>query len=112
MPQDRENTRYLVILTLGDASPARLTSLVPSLTSLLKNLSTEPIEQAFRAAAADVFGYFLRSKLPAQQLVAQIQSPNRTEPFLSNSDSLLVIEIGDDFAGFGRSRAWTWLQRH
>jgi hypothetical protein len=112
MLTEREGNRYLVILTLGDASRERLAILVPSLTGILKNISTEPIEQAFRAANADVFGYFLRSKLPARQLIAQIQSPSRTEPFLSNSDSLLIVQIGQDFGAFGGSKAWTWLQPH
>jgi hypothetical protein len=112
MPTEREGARYLVIFSLGDASHARLTTLVPNLTSVLKGLSEAPIEQAFRSATADTFGYFIRSKLPARQLVSQIQSPDRIEPFLTNSDSMLIVQIGDDFSGFGRSKvpSGVWLE--
>jgi hypothetical protein len=58
MPTEREGTRYLVILTLAGSSRNRLITLVPNLQNVLKGLSAEPIEQAFRSTTADTFGYF------------------------------------------------------
>jgi hypothetical protein len=109
---NRESARYLIVVTLGDSSRDRLMALAPDLMNVLKGLSAGPVEQAFNSAARDVLGFLFQSKLSAHQIIAQVQSPNRVEPFLNNSDNLLVVQLGDDFSGFGRSRAWTWLQRH
>jgi len=85
-------------------------------------MSTEPIEQAFRSVTADMFGYFIRTKLVARQIAAAIESPGKqawiydkttVPPFLNNQDAILVVEIGEDFlAGRGFTRAGTWLQHH
>jgi len=112
MPKDREGTRYLIVLTLGDAAPTRLQSLVPALQEILKSLSKTPSEQAFHSAARDVFGYFLVSALSAHQIKTRIEPPDRQQPFLSSSDAVLIVELGEHFDASGRSRAWTWLQRH
>ena len=107
-----ESTRFLVIVMLGDSSDQqRLRTLVPALQGALTKASTDRIEQAFRSPHADSFGYFIRSSLRATQIRARLETPD-PPPFLDNSDSVLILEIGADFRGFGRSRAWTWLQRH
>jgi hypothetical protein len=112
MPPDREGTRYLIVLTLADAAPTRLQSLVPALQNSLKDVSRTQAELAFHSAARDVFGYFVVSTLSAQQIKAMIESPDSRQPFLNNSDAVLITELGEHFAASGRSRAWTWLQRH
>jgi|SRR5580704_4168541 hypothetical protein len=68
-------TRFLVIVMLGDSSPSRLQTLVPRLQEVLAALSTEPTQQAFRSATADIFGYFLRSTLRAGQLLGRLETP-------------------------------------
>ena len=123
---DKSKTRrYLVILNLESTELARLQTLIPSLEAVLSNVSTEPIEQVFRSVTADVFGFFIRSRLVAPQIVAAIQSPGKNrwqqdndripdiEPFLQSGDGLMVVEIGEDFkAEVGFTRAGTWLQHH
>ncbi len=123
---DKSGTRrYLVILNLKSTEPARLQTLVPSLKDVLSNVSTEPIEQVFRSVRADVFGFFIRSRLVAGQIVAAIQSPGKKSwqqdndripdiaPFLQSGDGLMVVEMGEDFrAEVGFTRAGTWLQHH
>ena len=123
---DKSGTRrYLVILSLKSTEPARLQTLVPTLKEVLSNVSTEPIEQVFRSVKADVFGFFIRSRLVAGQIVAAIESPGKDQwlrdhdripdiaPFLQSGDGLMVVEIGEDFkATVGFTRAQTWLQRH
>ena len=125
MADKSETTRYLVILNLKSTEPTRLQTLVPSLKEVLSNVSTEPIEQVFLSVTADVFGFFVRSRLVAGQIVAAIQSPGKNlwqqhndripdiAPFLQSGDGLMVLEIGEDFrATVGFTRAQTWLQRH
>ncbi len=117
-----EARRYLVIISLSDTAPQRLRSLAPHLQDILARLSTEAIEIAFRSVTADMFGFFVRSTLAADQIIARLESPGREgfyeddsveEPGLTGADSLFVIEIGEDFkAGRGFTRAGTWLQRH
>jgi hypothetical protein len=104
-------TRFLVIVMLGDSSPSRLQTLVPRLQEVLAALSTEPTQQAFRSATADIFGYFLRSTLRAGQLLGRLETPD-PPPFLDNADSLLILEIGEDISAIGRSNTWRWLQHH
>ena len=125
MADENETKRYLVILNLKSTEPARLQTLVPSLKAVLSNVSTEPIEQVFRSVTADVFGFFIRSRLVPRQIVAAIQSPGKAlwqkdndripdiGPFLQSGDGLMVVEIGEDFqAEAGFTRAGTWLQHH
>ena len=117
-----EGTRFLVIVKLGNADKARLRTLVPKLQTVLKRVSTEPYEQLFRSVKADTFGYLIRAKITAREILAVIESPHRgsimtaeqiTAPFLDNDDATVVIEIGEDFmAGQGFTRAGAWLQHH
>lgn len=113
-----DEKRYLVVAKLGSSNPERLIELVPAFQKALSKLSSVTIEQAIRSATADVFGYFIKSRLKAAQIVAAIESPGTSyvkieEPFLSREDALFVMEVGSDFhASSGFTRAATWLQRH
>lgn len=107
-----EETRYHVIVKLSAADPLRLQKLVPALQAALDRISIAPVEQVFRSATADVFGYFIRSNLRAHQILAAIEAPNGG-PFLDGKDAVFVFEVGSQFsAGVGFTRAATWLQRH
>ena len=107
---------YLVVIELADTKVDRLKMLAPSLIDVLNSLSNTPSEQAFRSVNADLFGYFVKTKLVSRQISAAIQSPNpklNITPFLTNEDGIFVLELGDDFlAGKGFTRAATWLQHH
>ena len=70
-----ERRTFLVIFQLNNASHQRLATMIPRLTALLGRLSKEPIEQAFRSATADLFGYSIISNLNAAQIKAAIESP-------------------------------------
>jgi hypothetical protein len=115
-----ETRRYLAIFVLSDANPTRLANIMPNLLRYLENAADGKPELAFRSANRDEFGYFLRSKLAANQILARVQSPEGDaiglrrpeEPIFDNSDQILIVELGADFSSFGRSRAGTWLQRH
>lgn len=111
-------SQFLVIFNLKNAKPPRLITMIPQLESLLKGLSKQPIEIAFRSATADIYGYGLVSEMNASQLKAAIESPGRSrfsdkEPVLEGDDRLMILELGKDFhAGEGFTRFGTWLQRH
>lgn len=119
-----DTRRYLVVLRLGDTAAERLTILVPSLKAVLESLAVGPIEQAFRSVSADVFGYFVRSKLNSAQIHAAIQSPGPESwerhsrkpdigPFLDNKDALLIVELGEDWlVGIGFTKVGPWLRHH
>ena len=113
-----EGTRYLVVLQLGNAQPERLAEVVQGTQSVLEQISTEPVELAFRSATADIFGYLLRTKFHAGQINGRLESPSKyafrgQQPFLDNKDAVLVVEVGEDFrAGVGFTRVGTWLQHH
>lgn len=115
---DSQDRRYLVILMLGDANIQRLAALVPWFQRSLNAIADGRIQLAFNSAARDEFGYFLRSRMKAHQMIERLRSPGgiRQEPLevsmLTNTDDILVLEIGEDFSGSGRSRAWAWLQHH
>jgi len=72
MPPDREGTRYLIVITLADATPVRLQSVAPALQNLMKGISRTPSELAFHSAARDTLGYFVVSTLSAHQLRTRI----------------------------------------
>jgi len=121
MPQN-EGKQFLVILSILPANPTRLSTLVPALKSVLEQISIEPIEQLFRSATADCFGFLIRSRMNPAQIIAIIQSPQKhpwqknfqpVEPFFAGQDHIAVIEIGsDNDATQGFSRALTWIRRH
>ena len=107
-----ETRRYHVIIKLQAADPQRLVQIVPRLQAALERASVSNIEQVFRSATADIFGYFIQSKLSAQQVLVAIETP-AGEPFLDGKDAVFVFVVGEQFmAGKGFTRAGTWLQRH
>lgn len=118
-----DGNRYLVLVSFDPCTPERLMQSVPGLKATLEKMSSSPVEQLFRSVQADYCGYLMRSRRSASQIKQRLESPNsRTavwdddgwrEPFLTNRDSLAVIEIGSDLAlSQGLSRALTWFQRH
>jgi hypothetical protein len=72
---------------------------------------------AFTAQTADIFGYLIKTKLRAPQIVSDIKSPGpkytSSQTILDGKDTVCALELGPSFSateGFGR--AMTWLQRH
>ena len=123
MPDDLKTPRWLVIVSANPATPARLAQIVPALLSTLDRMAEGPVEQAFRSLHADHFGFLMRSRHKAHQINDTLRTPAKgsawfggegwVEPFLTNADQIMVLEIGDQFGGStGFSRAFTWLQRH
>lgn len=117
----KELKRFLVIIQLGNTHIDRLKSLIPTLQDALARLSTKAPEQAFRSVGADQFGYIIKTDRVPRQIKAALESPGQRlpgkllgpMPFLSNDDSILILELGPDFfASVGFTRVGTWLQHN
>lgn len=120
---DKVGNQFLVLLKISPCDYERLQVFTPALRELLARISTEPIELFFRSENYDVFGFFIRSKLRAGQILAAVESPQRESwekgggkdfpPFLTGEDHVAVIQVGPDHSSrVGFSRALTWMQRH
>ncbi len=115
---------YLVIVRVSEVSPKRLRKLVPELILILSDVSMEEPEYAFRAVQADILGFLIKSKLRAENIKAYIESPGDLHwdfgddppkrcPVFSDDDSLMVIEIGEEFCfskAFSRQQSWLQLR--
>lgn len=118
---EKQGKRYLVVFEINPATSERLADFVPKAKFVLSNLSPSGIEQALRSVQADIFGWVIRSKRNVHQVLKLLESPTDVpyplkplgEPFLTNQDHILVLEIGEEFTSTrGFSRLTTWLQRH
>jgi hypothetical protein len=120
---NRTEKRYLVILSLKDATVPHLAEVIPRIQQTLARLATESPQQAFRTRHGDTVGYLLRSRSHAREIATRLQTPAKQPlglritqaemPFLTNADAIFVIELGEDFhATAGFTRAGTWLQHH
>jgi hypothetical protein len=115
---------FLIHVRIGQGKPdlSRIKSAASNFQQILKDIS-EDLQLAYTSHDGATFGFFIKSKKKADQIRLIIESPGKTDidgrhltsvtgsPLL-NDDSMLVLEIGDDFSGRGFSRAWTWLQHH
>jgi hypothetical protein len=114
--------RYLVHVEFTPYSAERLARAVSYVTNTLKRIADCVPQVAYRSVHGDQCGWFIRSKLVAMQILAALESP-APSPFerphgpmlasaLTNDDTITVIELGENFAIRGRSRAAAWLQHH
>ena len=117
--------RYLVHVKFGGDVPLRqrLPEAVPVLKDHVARLARAKAQLAWTSGDGGSFGFFMLCDLPAAAIRSQLQSPGvdswqkpgrlPTEgSALTNADSIIVIEIGEDFSGEGFGRAWTWLQHN
>ena len=104
-----EKKRYLAIIQLkSDSDMPRIAKAVPAISGLLDSVSGGEREQAFRSNDGLLFGVFIKTAKPSAVIRSSFEKLHET----INGDTFLLIETGEDFAGIGFSRAWTWLQHH
>lgn len=109
MAEEWVSRRYCALFQLEAKSDIRrVAAAAPGLVGLVKQWSNEECEQLCRSNDGQLFGFLFRSKKPT----AMMRSEFASSPFSQGSDSFIVFEIGEGFAGSGFSRAWTWLQHH
>ena len=117
--------RYLVHIRIGATKPvtARLEKAAAGVKQILESLvvGAGNFQLAYISHDAASFGFFLKTTAHASTIKSQLESPGATaknpefrmNPPLAGEDSILVVEVGDDFSsneGFGKAR--TWLQHH
>ena len=125
--------RYLVHVRLGAGKPPtsyRLQTAAAGIKEILEAIAfgTGNLKLAYTSHDGATFGFLIKTYKSSDSIMAELQSPgndswtplgrehkSKTEgisPPLLNDDSVLIVEIGDDFIGHGFSKAWTWLQHH
>jgi len=111
---DDQKHRFFVLVKLGGNTPIRerIASVAPKIQDQIKKASKDEFQLAFTSDGGDSFGFVLCSTLAARQIMARLKGGDDSGATLLNDDTLLVIELGDDFSGYGFSKAWTWLQHH
>lgn len=126
MENAKAEKRFLVHIRIGSAAPSRqrLIDACPAVKATIERLSNGNCQLAYTSSDGGTFGYLLKTSKPSAMIRAEIEGTSNKPPKygedepmppsspLLNDDCILVLEIGEDFAGHGFSRAWTWLQRH
>ena len=107
--------KYIVIIRLGEALPTRerVIEAAPKIRSEIESISKKDCQLAFTTPDGSTFGYLLQASVSAGVINARLcgRGSNDDGPsILRSDDSILVVEVGDDLAGTGFSRAWSWLQ--
>lgn len=107
---------YLVVIRLAgdDNAKARIMSSGPAIKATIERISAGACALAFNSADGGTFGWLLQSAKLAHEILRELQGnagpQHGTSPTMTD-DSLLILEVGPDYSGYGLSRAWTWLQR-
>lgn len=108
--------RYLVHIRLGAGKPAtnRVERSAAGVKEILVRLSLgkNNCQLAYTSHDGASFGFFLKTTRYAAAIRNVLESPGVGPHPLLDEDSILIVEIGEDFKGHGFSRAWTWLQHH
>jgi hypothetical protein len=108
--EERTLKRWCLLVALRpDSDTGRLVRDVPMILEMIKGFSNGEYEQCCRSNDRLLFGYFLKSKKPADMMRAEFESCRGT----IDGDHMMIFEVGEGLAGTsGFARAWTWLQRH
>lgn len=99
--------RYLVVIQLApQTTSADLIRRVPSLKDHVSNFSGGEMEQFFRSADSQTFGWFFRSSKPLPVMRSILDNAT------TNAEAVMILELGSNVDAKGFGRAATWLQHH
>lgn len=114
--QDREKKIYLAVIRLSaeNSNRTHVLEVAPLIKQIIEKNSNKECKLAFTDSDGYGFSYFLKTTSEAGYLRNLLceKDNNGKGCALRSGDSLLILEIGDEFAGTGFSNAWTWLQHH
>lgn len=109
-----EEKHYLVIVKYGGEEPVinRIRESAPQIKQTIERISAGNCKLAFTSEGGDLFGYFVKTKSRAGVIKAALDGETRSTDIssLRNDDSVLVLELGQDFNARGFSNVWGWLQ--
>ncbi|HDS1203125.1 TPA: hypothetical protein QD004_002418 [Shewanella algae] len=102
-------------IKIGDRQEriARLSEVTSSIMREAQSISEKKPETIFTSTDIVTIGIFMNSRLPAGIIRARLtgDAGKRGGSILVNDDSVLVMELGNDFSGFGNAIKYSWLQR-
>lgn len=105
----KEAKRFCAIVQLDKSSDIkRVAQVAPAVVETIKRWSKGEMEMLCRSNDGQLFGYIFKSSKPAGMLRAELEKSTAT----TNTDNFIVFELGQDFSGYGFTRARTWLQHH
>lgn len=120
--------RYLVHVRIGKGTPAlnRIKIAAEGVQRVLESLTIGKgnCQLAYTSHDGASFGFLIKTTRYASAIRAQLESPGTTfdKPFaeptpripppLLGEDSILVVEVGEDFNCYGFTRATAWLEHH
>jgi hypothetical protein len=81
------------------------------INSQINAISNKKPQMVFSDLDSVTMGFLIDSHLPAGLIQEKISAGNRPQRILLGSDSILVIELGENFSGFGNALKYSWLQR-
>jgi hypothetical protein len=114
---------FLLHISLGGKpSRTRIAEAAKQIKAIVEEISPDH-QLAYTSGDGSAFGFLLKSTLSANQIAHRVNSPGSDDdpaqtkrmapgsPIL-HDDSLLVLEIGDDVNGVGKTRVQAWFQHH
>ena len=112
---------FLLHINLG-GKPSRthIAQAAQQIKALVSEISPDH-QLAYTSGDGSAFGFFLKSSLKAWQIAHRINSPGSDDPKprliapgspILHDDSLLVLEIGEDVSGFGKTKVQAWFRFH
>lgn len=109
MEEPRASKRYCVIIQLDkSASLARIAGAMPIILDMMKGWSKGEMENLCRSNDGQLSGFVIKSTKPPEMMRAEFGNSGAT----INGDTIMIFEIGADFASTGFTRVGTWLQHH
>jgi hypothetical protein len=112
--EPREKKVFLVVIRFGkeNSNKIHVAEVIPKIKSIIERNSNKECKMAFSDPDGYSFGYFLKTQLNPETLKNYLYSSTPDGCILRSNDSILIIEVGDEYYGYGFSNAWTWLQHH
>lgn len=89
----------------------RVSSVSYQINSQLNAISNKKPQMVFSDLDSVTMGFLINSHLPAGIIQDKISGGDQRHRILQGGDSILVIELGKDFSGFGNALKYSWLQR-
>ncbi len=126
--EEPDSRRYLIVFRYANDAQdrERVIESARGIKTLIESMSRGECKLAWTSTDGGSFAYFLRCEKAARWIYNEIMTPGQHGPGhgrydpdevvqsspMRRGDSLLVVELGEDYYGLGFSNAWTWLQHH
>jgi hypothetical protein len=112
--EKRERTVFLAVIRFGkeNSNKTHVAEIAPKIRSLIERNSNNECKLAFSDPDGYSFGYLLKTELSPETLKNYLFGSTSSGCILRSDDNILILEVGEEYYGYGFSNAWTWLQHH